>query len=224
MLEPKDANLVLRAFIVLGLIGFGFFLAFEQGFVQLALSSDRSGISYLILGIYVIASIHWLWLARSLSIERNGFSAMQAALERGEPAPPVHGSLLGGLLERLEQKRETGDATVLVEAFGDELANGHALGHFLSDVLLRLGLLGTIVGFILMLLPMAELKGFDASMMQSLLTAMSGGMAVALYTTLAGLITSTLLKVQYHMLDTAVARLVTRLAVVVDVSQRDCTA
>jgi hypothetical protein len=38
-------------------------------------------------------------------------------------------------------------------------------------------------------------------------------MAVALYTTLAGLVTSTLLKLQYYLLDSALARLVNRLAV-----------
>ncbi|MDA0791538.1 MAG: MotA/TolQ/ExbB proton channel family protein, partial [Proteobacteria bacterium] len=88
----------------------------------------------------------------------------------------------------------------------------HALGHFLSDVLLRLGLLGTIVGFILMLIPVAEAQQFDSAVMQRLLVAMSGGMAVALYTTLAGLIGSTLLRMQYHLLDSAVADMTTRLA------------
>ena len=85
------------------------------------------------------------------------------------------------------------------------------------NLLLRLGLLGTIVGFILMLLPIAEMEGFDAGMMRELLSSMSGGMAVALYTTLAGLVTSTLLKLQYHVLDSSAADLVTRLAVLVDV-------
>ncbi len=53
---------------------------------------------------------------------------------------------------------------------------------------------------------------------------MSGGMAVALYTTLAGLITSTLLKLQYHILDASAAELATRLAVLTDVHlTRDAT-
>jgi hypothetical protein len=41
---------------------------------------------------------------------------------------------------------------------------------------------------------------------------MSGGMAVALYTTLAGLVTSTLLKLQYYLLDSALANLINRMA------------
>ena len=106
------------------------------------------------------------------------------------------------------------DGAALLTAFADELANRHALGHFISDALLKLGLLGTIVGFILMLKPLGEIDQFDPSLMQQLLTAMSGGMAVALHTTLAGLVTSTLLKLQYHVLDGSAAELATRLTVV----------
>ena len=74
-------------------------------------------------------------------------------------------------------------------------------GQFLADLLLKLGLLGTIIGFILMLTPIGEIKEFDPSLIQQLLSTMSGGMAVALYTTLAGLLTSSLLKVQCYFLD-----------------------
>ena len=224
MFELKDANLIMRAVIVLGLIGFGFFIASEQGLVRLALDSDKSYISYVILGIYALASAHWLWLARSLTGERRRFAELETALAGNRPVEEIEGGLLGRFLDNLSRKQDRTGADVLVEAFGDELANDHALGHFTSDVLLRLGLLGTIVGFIFMLLPIAEMNGFDASMMQQLLTAMSGGMAVALYTTLAGLITSTLLKLQYHILDASAAQLVTRLAVLVDVRMQRAQA
>jgi len=223
MFELKDANLVLRAFIIIGLIGFGFFIAIEQGLLQLALDSDKSYISYVIFGIYTVASGHWLWLARSLSGERSRFTELESAIAQDRPVEGIDGGLLGNFLVNLRRKGAP-EADVLVEAFGDEIANGHALGHFTSDVLLRLGLLGTIVGFIFMLLPIAEMEGFDASMMQKLLTSMSGGMAVALYTTLAGLITSTLLKLQYHILDASSAQLVTRLSVLVDVRLRQTDA
>ncbi len=220
MFELKDAHLVLRAFIIVGLIGFGFFLAIERGLVQLALDSDKSYITYVILGIYLLASIHWLWLARSLTGERRRFAALETALADETAVDTIQGGLVGKFLDNLLHRHgpsESGKSSTLVEAFGDEIANSHAFGHFISDVLLRLGLLGTIVGFIFMLLPIAEMSEFDAAMMQKLLTAMSGGMAVALYTTAAGLITSTLLKLQYHILDASAAQLVTRLSVLVDV-------
>ena len=65
-----------------------------------------------------------------------------------------------------------------------------------------------------MLLPIGEIEQFDPSLIQQLLSAMSGGMAIALYTTLAGLVTSTLLKFQYYLLDSALASLVNRLTVI----------
>ncbi len=80
-----------------------------------------------------------------------------------------------------------------------------------SDILLKLGLTGTVVGFILMLLPIGDMKDFDPQKIQPLLSSMSGGMAVALYTTLSGLITSTILKFQYFILDASVSKLINKL-------------
>jgi hypothetical protein len=210
-----DSNLVFRALIIFGLVLFGFFLAEQHGLVSLALTSDRSYISYLILAIYLVATAHWLWLARALTLERSDIARLEAAVAADEQLNGSRGGLVSEFLGNLAHKRD-GDAAALLDAFGDALANRHALGHLLSDVLLKLGLLGTIVGFILMLLPMGEITDFDPSLMQRLLSSMSGGMAVALYTTLAGLITSTLLKMQYHVIDASAAELATRLAVLVD--------
>ncbi len=214
-----DTNLIYRALIVLGLVGFGFYLVAERGLVTLALDADKSYISYVILGLYLLASGHWLWLAYTLTTERRRFASLESELAANDGEinqMPSEEGLLGEFLANLKKKKD-GDPSALLTAFADELANRHALGQFASDVLLKLGLLGTIVGFILMLLPVGEIEQFDPSLMQKLLSSMSGGMAVALYTTLAGLITSTLLKLQYHILDASAAELATRLAVLTDV-------
>jgi hypothetical protein len=73
-------------------------------------------------------------------------------------------------------------------------------GWFAADSVLKIGLLGTIIGFILMLAPIGELTSFDATSLQSALAAMSAGMAVALYTTLTGLIANILLRFQFQFL------------------------
>ena len=80
------------------------------------------------------------------------------------------------------------------------------------DILLKLGLTGTVIGFILMLLPIGDIKDFDPQIIQQLLSKMSGGMAVALYTTLTGLVTSILLKLQYFLLDSSLTRLMNHLS------------
>ena len=79
------------------------------------------------------------------------------------------------------------------------------------DVLLKLGLTGTVIGFILMLLPIGEIKDFDPEILQKLLSTMSGGMAVALYTTLTGLVTSMILKFQYFVLDSSLSQTINHL-------------
>jgi len=211
-----DANLTARALIILGLVLFGFYVAADRGALTLALTSDKSYISYLILGIYALASGHWLVLAHALNRERRAFAALErhwSDAGAGEATEAVADASLIGRFAANRRNTGTGDSAALLTAFADELANRHALGHFVSDALLKLGLLGTVVGFILMLMPIGEIKEFDPSLMQRLLMEMSGGMAVALYTTLAGLVTSTLLKLQYHVLDASAAELATRLSV-----------
>ena len=83
-------------------------------------------------------------------------------------------------------------------------------GWFMVDIELKLGLLGTNVGFIL-LGALTQTTQFDVSTMQKLLTQMSAGMGTALYTTFVGLIASMLLGLQYHLLDRAADELLLRL-------------
>ena len=71
---------------------------------------------------------------------------------------------------------------------------------------MKLGLLGTIIGFIIMLAPIAGLDAADKVAMRSSMGLMSDGMAVAMYTTLAGLVGSILVRIQYYMLDAATQR------------------
>ena len=80
------------------------------------------------------------------------------------------------------------------------------ISSFASDALMKLGLLGTIIGFILMLAPIAGLDAADHASVKSSMGLMSDGMAVAMYTTLSGLMGSVLLQAQYFLLDEATAR------------------
>lgn len=88
----------------------------------------------------------------------------------------------------------------------DDMARWLNHGWFAADSVLKIGLLGTIIGFILMLAPIGELTSFDAASLQSALAAMSAGMAVALYTTLAGLIANIVLRFQFQFLADAMQK------------------
>ena len=85
------------------------------------------------------------------------------------------------------------------------------LGVFVSDTLYKLGLLGTVIGFILMLVSMRDLGEFDVETMRSALQSMTGGMAVALLTTITGLSAGVLLRMQFNILDNLVLKIVQHL-------------
>lgn len=133
--------------------------------------------------------MHWFYIAITLDKEIASVSE------------PTETTLIGRYLLQVNTSSERINLT-LVE---DELSNKHSLGYLAIDVLLKLGLTGTVIGFILMLLPIGEIQDFDPKVLQQLLSTMSGGMAVALYTTLTGLVTSMLLKFQYFILDSSLS-------------------
>ncbi len=74
-------------------------------------------------------------------------------------------------------------------------------GFFVADILLKLGIVGTVIGFIIMLSSLSTIDEMNLSKMNNLLISMSAGMKVALYTTLTGLIGSLLLSIQYNYLE-----------------------
>ena len=77
-------------------------------------------------------------------------------------------------------------------------------GFFISDLLLKLGIIGTVVGFIIMLSSLSAIDEMNLSKMNNLLLSMSAGMKVALYTTLTGLIGSILLTIQYNFFESKI--------------------
>ncbi len=71
------------------------------------------------------------------------------------------------------------------------------IGWFITELLLAMGMIGTVIGFILMLGGSFEsLNVADTGSVKTALTDMALGMSTALYTTLVGLVCSQLLKVQ----------------------------
>jgi len=184
--------LLQKSIVLLTVIVFAFYLLFDLGLLNLIFESDKSKISILILFIYTVATLHWLFLAWRLDGEQKGDGKVLDFINVSN--------------SKTELERQN-----LLSILGDELSNRHALGHMTSDILLKLGLTGTVVGFILMLLPIGDMKDFDPQKIQPLLSSMSGGMAVALYTTLSGLVTSTILKFQYFLLDASLSKLINRL-------------
>lgn len=191
---------VLRSLLLLVLIVFGVWILDERGLLAVVLEGDKSQISTVIACLWIISSIYWLYLSKIISDERNSFENMEFKNKK----------LLVSRFFNSLKKNE--DKDVLINAFESEFEKKISYGVVASDVALKLGLLGTIIGFILMLKPIADLNSTSPEDLKVALSSMSSGMAVALYTTLTGLIVSTLLRIQFHFSATWIISLLNDLA------------
>ncbi len=70
--EEKPQYLLQRSIVLLTVIIFAFYLLYDLNFLNLILVSDKSKISFLILTIYLVATLHWIYIARNLDSEMKG--------------------------------------------------------------------------------------------------------------------------------------------------------
>jgi hypothetical protein len=215
---PADYAPLLRWLVFTGFTAFAALLLWRYGLLQLMAQSDRTYISSIICALYVGASLHCLF--RTYLVSKEGERERRAEGELAEPeAIFSEGALPKGLAcdhirDLAEKARAQGarrlDQTLLLRGLAERMRGSNGFGNFAADSLMKLGLLGTIIGFIIMLAPIAGLDVSDKSVLKASMGVMSEGMAVAMYTTLAGLVGSILLKLQYYMLESATSALFAR--------------
>ncbi len=226
--SAADRAPLLRWMIFTGLCAFAVVLAWRYGFIRMMVASDRTYLSSVIAVLYIGASSHCLWRTLAISREADAGRRVAGLIASGSvdltgdgrgadsdsrrimPDGVVSDHIRDLALKARTQGKGRLDQTLLLRTLADRLRGSNGFGAFASDTLIKLGLLGTIIGFIIMLAPIAGLDASDKSMMKSSMGLMSDGMAVAMYTTLAGLVGSILLKMQYYMLDSATAEVFSR--------------
>ncbi len=202
--------------IAIGALLMPLFVAWHERLLFVLYSDDRSRISWVISALFLCATAHAAGHAIRLSLltdrTRRSFAAFagdaKVEVKHGhllvggrEPPPCPATSYFQELLHGAEPGKPEPSATRFLENLGEEIRKGSQPGWFVADLIVKLGLLGTVIGFILMLGSVGNIQEFDIKAMQRILRDMSAGMATALYTTLAGLTGSMILAVQYYILD-----------------------
>ncbi len=232
-LQEHDHWLMLLWLLTTGLIVFGVIVSWNEGLLQALVAGDRSRITLVIGLLYVLGTAHCgkrvAYLATEIDlvqrIDRSiGERAVRLRFHDNSIEIAGHtissDSLLGDHLSALPRgKPETyADAqdsdlkrSTLVDVLVSRAKGSHDIGWFVVDILLKLGLIGTIIGFILMLSSVANTASLDVNTMQKVLKQMSAGMGTALFTTLAGLTGSILLGLQYLLLDKGADTLIERI-------------
>lgn len=206
--------LLLLWLTLLGLVVFASVVGIDQSLVQMMIEADQSRICLVLILMYAIGVGHTLKRTLYLSRELNRAVAVADGLTRREFAPAaLHtrdaaraAGLPGGFLVDYLADSHAAQAgpdapSDLLDSYASRLRGAHEFGWFYIDMMLKVGFLGTLVGFILMLSSVAQSGTLDASTMQKVLQQMSVGMSTALYTTLASLVAGILLSVPYYLLD-----------------------
>lgn len=207
-------RLFLQWAIYSGVLSFILWLAWHLGYLASIFLTDPTRITYLISFLFLGGSVHCGVRAKYLSNQINSINN----IESGEVAYTTEKSLPAEFLNTIKARlkgqdlKESNpeDNTLLSEVFAEQAHAQHEIGWFFTSLLVKLGLLGTVIGFVLMLGPLSTLESFDIGDVQNILAKMTAGMAVALNTTLIGLLSSMLLSFQYLMLDHGADELVTR--------------
>ncbi|QMV02272.1 hypothetical protein GHV40_12615 [Devosia sp. D6-9] len=224
--EARDFAPVLRWILLNAMVAIALLALWHFGLVQAMFATDHTRISLIILAIFAFTALACLYqtvvTSQELVAARKAREIIAKARMPGfrvtsEGVTTADGQLLppgtltthiGNLVIKAE-KQNGGhiDQTLLLRALADRLRSREKLGWFISEALLRLALLGTAIGFILMLLPIAQITSFDAETLRPALTGMTGGMAIALNVTVTGIATALVLKLEYYFLNKAIAEL-----------------
>lgn len=214
----------------MSVVAFAVYVAWDLRFIQIAFHVDRSYLALVITFVSIIGSCHAVWhivcySSRIFLAHRilDGHASIVNLREehrddmRRHPSilslSPVH--YIGSYVDEIEtsvpvDKVVSGGTEELsiLEIYADALRSPVEFGWFVVDLSIRLGLIGTIVGFILIFSTLSGNTSPSTDQIQQLLVSMSSGMGTALYTTLFGLVSATILGFQYMILGREVEHLI----------------
>jgi hypothetical protein len=178
-----------------GMLLFGGWLLGVRGVWALLLSSDPTGLTLVIILVFIASS---LWCgARSRELQRQ--RRLLLAARSGQGRDSCNTGWAAEYLAALAARPQDDNAPLdlLVEA-----AQGpHHTAWWVNGIQLKLGLLGKVIGFSVLALQIGNIQSFDASQSQDLLKSLTSGLGIALLTTMVGLVGNILLGLQLTRLD-----------------------
>ena len=186
--------LLLCKWVIINFLG-AFFLwyAWKQGWIAIILATDISFITPVIglLTLFGVGLTGW-WAAKiskELSLVKKG--NINEVLNQFYPSP---------------EKFSFDDAKNL-ESLKLLLTNRLSSMRHLAWALVVLGLIGTILGFVIVLLGIDISLVADISKLPMVMVEITTGLGIALYTTLAGALGNLWVLINYNMLTTATVQL-----------------
>jgi hypothetical protein len=189
-LEHAPHGLVLLWLAFMGLVGFGALLLWQAGAWHRLVHADPTGLTVVIVLLFIGGS---LWAGRRAWVLGEQRLRLDAARE--DPLDTWSAEYRDGCA------RAGADPTVWLQVLGERAHGPHEMAWWLNGIQLKLGLLGKVIGFSILALQLGEVQSFDASQSTQLLKNLTGGLGIALLTTVTGLTGNILLGLQLMRLD-----------------------
>lgn len=189
-----------------GVLLFAAFLCWRANVWGVLVDADPTGITLLIIAVFV-ASTLWVGLrAWRLMRERQALDAWVLATrpQFGPPQPPV--GVTGAVNEYFtalldKSRRHDYENAQLTEVLAERMHGPSEAAWWVNGIQIKLGLLGKVIGFSILALDISNMQTFDASQSATLLKSLTGGLGIALLTTAVGLVANMLLGVQLVRMD-----------------------
>ena len=170
-----------------------------QGWLDPLLAADRTRLVGLIVLIFLLGNVWCVQRLVATSRELN-------ALKRGiRPAGTKTGEFLALIEGRDAATRANMAAVLKVKLFSRIVPIRHV-----ANSLVILGLIGTVLGFIIALGGVDPEAASDVSAVGPMISTLIDGMSVALHTTLVGSVLNVWLMVNYRLLESGTIRVLTQ--------------
>lgn len=185
-----QTHAILYKFVLLNLAAFALVAAaWMQGWIDMILEADATRLTLVIVATFLAGLTYCalkVWrITRELDCVRN--------------FDPQEESWASQYLAEVAGRR-SGSRAITGSAFRLRIAGWIAPVRHFANSLVLLGLIGTVLGFVIALSGVDPEAVSDVSAISTIVSTLLAGMSVALYTTLVGAILNLWLMINYHML------------------------
>lgn len=183
-IERAEQGLFLLWLAYMGLLVLAAWLLWNAGAWHRLMAADPTRLTLVIVLLFVGCS---LWAGRRAWL----LGQQRQALDAGAVDPAAWSAAF----------LRSADRSNALLVLGERAHGPHEMAWWLNGIQLKLGLLGKVIGFSILALDLGQMQGFDPSQSAQLLKSLTGGLGIALLTTVTGLTGNILLGLQLMRLD-----------------------
>ena len=196
----KYKYLLMLRYSLVNIVGFIFvFVLYSQGYLTKAINADVTNMILIIIILFIIGFISATFKTFWISKELNSLGDNN-----------IKNSLSYEYLNNIKDL-DASSRNNLVSSIRIKIASKINHIKFISNTLVILGLIGTVIGFIIALSGVDGTISSNPEEVSKMVTTLIQGMSVALYTTLAGSICSVWLNMCFHILSTGSNNFISRI-------------